>query len=404
MRFQTIGFLFLASLASLSCSKTSSVSTPLFDGVTLVASAVGATGSGLSTSRIINSKRVTTPLTSSLCGDHGRPKLPASEGGTDMPESDDRYPTVHTYCAMTYSDGDTVIGGFELAKSLICALENAGIAFDGTAQALNIDFTNTTCWPSGGPEAGVSSLTITATGSSPASFNSHYDKGVDFTVDVLGLHFQMGANTDGDKIEFIAYEDWSGAAAGSSLGNSGVMAGEITKSTGVLKFEKRDERIRSTCDNDSCGFNRHTRLLANLVMSGDEPTGLTSFSYGYADTQDKTMTTPPEAWAFSKVITAKGTLATEIKSRLFSVGNKTTAQVKNVAQWAGAEDTNTTCANETGITDTNCSTQTGIDLFTTDTKFLLYDATNAHLAPGLWFSAFSGFTFTDVVLNTDQAF
>jgi len=404
MRFQILFLLVGTALASLSCSKTSSVSTPLYDGVSLVASAVGATGSGLSTSRMINSQRVTTPLTSALCGDHGRPKLPASEGGTDMPESDDRYPTVHTYCAMTYSDGDTVIGGFDLAKSLICALENGGLTFTGSAQSIDIDFSNTTCWPSGGPEGRRTTLTITATGTSPASFNSHYEKGVDFTVDLLGLHFQMGANIDGDKIEFIAYEDWSGIAAGDSAGNQGVMAGEITKSTGVLRFEKRDERIRNTCTNSSCGWNRHTRILANLVMSGDEPTDLTSFSYGYSDTQDTTMTATPAPWASAKVITAKGALASEIKSRLFSVSNKTTAQVKSVAQWAAAEDTNTACASASGVIDSDCSTQTGIDLFSTDTKFLLYDATDSHLSPANWFSAFSGFNFTDVVLNADQAF
>ena len=128
----------------------------------------------------------------------------------------------------------------------------------------------------------------------------------------MGLDYKIAANIDGDKIEFIAYESWSGTNAGSSAGNTSVMAGEITKSTGVLKYEKRDERIRSTCANSSCGWNRHTRILANLTMSGGNPTGVSSFQYAYGNDSvnaaavlDGTATT-----SNGTIITAKGAVAT----------------------------------------------------------------------------------------------
>ena len=117
------------------------------------------------------------------------------------------------------------------------------------------------CLPTGAPVGGgVSTGTLTATGSAPASFNSHFEKGVSFTF-VEGsdtLTFKVAANITTSSIEFMAYESWAS-------GNKGVMAGSLDKTTGLLRFEKRDERIRSTCTlGSSCGWNRHTRIKAVL--------------------------------------------------------------------------------------------------------------------------------------------
>lgn len=403
----------MMALALSACGKTdsTSVSTPLTNSVSLIQKAVSTTGTKMGASSLASAKvdptvmsvLSVTPLVHTMCDAHGRPQMPSGEGGGDMPQSDSRYPGVATYCALTVDDGDTVIGGFELARSLICSLENAGIVFSGTAQSLTLDFTNTTCWPNGGPETGVSTLPVTATGTAPAVFNTHYEKGVSFNVPSLGLDFKIAANIDGDKIEFIAYESWSGTAAGDSAGNNGMMAGEITKSTGVLKFEKRDERIRSGCTSGSCGWNRHTRLIANLVMSGGEPSDLVSFEYGNggvwvssAALADGTATT-----SNGTVITAKGAIASEIKARMYSASNKTTAQLKTVGQWS--ETTNTSCVSGAGVSSSDCSTQTGIGMFTSSTKFNLF-ASSAQTSPSTWLSTFSGFNFTAVDLDVDNAF
>lgn len=390
-----------------STTAASATSTPMADSIGLIEDGVAATGSGMDGNAISGFSRTiavvpyaVTALTSSLCDTHGRPQLPS--GGGDMPNSDERYPYVHTYCAMTVNDGDTVMGGFSLAKGLICALEKGGIEFSGVAQTIVADMNDATCWPDGAPESG--SVTLSATGSSPASFNSHYDKGVVFTVASLGLTFKIAANLDGDKIEFIAHENWDGASAGTSLGNTGVMAGEITKSTGVLRFEKRDERVRASCTVSSCGWNRHSRIIANLTMSGGSPTGLNTFEYGYSSVNVSATAIGNGADTSSSgiVVTGKGDLTGEIKARYFSASGKTTAQMQTIGQWA--ETTNTACASSTGINDAaDCGGETGIANAAGGTKFMLYSSV-AQTTPAAWLAAFTGFNFTSMNLDTDNAF
>ena len=104
----------------------------------------------------------------------------------------------------------------------------------------------------GGPGGETEQLPFLQQDHLQQAFNSHFDKGVIFTVDSYGLEFKIAANLTSDKIEFIAYENWNGANAGNSTGNQSVMAGELNKTTGVLK--KGMKRIRSTCTTSSCSL------------------------------------------------------------------------------------------------------------------------------------------------------
>jgi len=343
----------------------------------------------------------TTPWDDALCDVHGRPQNP--EGG-DMAPSDERYPLVHTYCAMTVNDGDTVRGGFALAKELICALEKGGIAFAGATQTITPDFTDTECWPDGGPgdEEENAGIVMSAVGTSPAAFNNYFEKGVVFTVEGLGLTFSIAANLSGANKEFIAHELW-GADAGDSAGDTGVMSGSLNTTTGALKFEQRSERIRSTCNASRCGFNRHTRLMADLELnaSGD-PEGVDSLEYGYADTQINAaaLADPAATTSSARVVTASGEVDSELKGRMFSASG-TTAQIESVEQWS--ETANTACgSNLVGIVDAACATNsTGIAGFTTDTKFALR---GGHQSAADWLAGFGGFNFTTLDLDDDLAY
>jgi hypothetical protein len=347
----------------------------------------------------------TTAFTSALCDSHGTPVT--GSGGSNIAETAAIYPFQHTYCAFSISDGETVKGGFSLAKSLICSLEKGGITFTGTEQSIYISFADTQCWPSGGPGGDSGSgVTITATGSAPASFNSHFEKGVVFTVASLGLTFKIAANITSDKVEFITNESWSGTAAGTSAGNIGSMAGELTKSTGVLRFEKRDERVRSDCATSSCGWSRHTRLYAVLGMTNGSPSSLTSFSYGYSNI-DVPVTTLAETanGGYGKIITASGTLSSGIKARFYNTSTgRSLTQMKTVGSYA--ETVATGCATSAGFNDaTNCTSETGIGVFSSSTKFTLVPNTGSpHTTPAAWLTSFAGFNFTSVNLDTDNAF
>lgn len=385
-----------------SSSSSSTSSTPFTSAIGSISTGVAAAGSGLQTNAFAltdqNYFLAVTPMVAALCDVHGMPLYPAVEGGASLSQSDMRYPFVHTYCAMTVNAGDTVRGGFDTVKGLICALESGGIEFNGVAQNITIDFTNTTCWPSGGP-GGATSGTISATGTAPASFNSHFEKGVQFTY-VEGsdtLTYKVAANITATNIEFIAHESWSN-------GNTGVMAGSLNKTTGVLLFEKRDERVRADCATSSCGWNRHTRLAANLTLTSGEPSGLTSLSYGYSDIQISAANVSNTALttASGKLITATGSITGGVKSRIFSLSNQNIAGMKTPGNWA--ETAGVGCMTGAGINTANCTSNTGIGAFASTTKFALVAPSPAHLSPSAWLAAFSGFTFTTVDTDVDQAF
>jgi hypothetical protein len=412
MSFKTLSAILAGSLLIASCGKdatsTSSSSGAFTTAISTVANSVATTGSGM-TSTVFQSQNyypllTATQLTSNMCGIHGEPQMPSGEGGGNMNNGDTRYPYVFTYCAMTVNDGDTVRGSFDLAKGLICSLEKGGLQFAGALQSITVNFSDTDCWPSGGPGGGggPTTGTLNATGTTPASFNHNFEKGVVFTFNDGSetLTFKFAANISDTSIEFIGLEDWTG-------GNNGVMAGKLNKSTGELQFEKRDERISDSCSGGSCGWNRHTRLFAHLTMSGGEPSGLQSLSYAYSDLQSDKLTTNPTN-GFGQFISSEGSLSSGINSRYFSnsTSNTSASGLKNHALWT--ETTNTKCMTNAGIDTAGGScTASGIDVFNQDTMFALFDAGitgHTHLSPSDWLTAYTTFNFTAVDPNIDTPF
>lgn len=416
MNLTKIAFFLSLMLILTNCNKSDdtaaapTATTAVADGVGVIAQSVSVIGTSLGGGTSLMSAGdihtlTTTPFTSTLCDSNGTPVT--GTGGGNIADTAAIYPFLQTYCALTISSGETVKGGFSLVQGLICALEKGGIAFAGAEQTITINFSDTQCWPQGGPGGdSTSSVSITATGSAPASFNTHFEKGVIFSVASLGLTYKVAANLTTDKVEFIANENWSGTAAGTSAGNLGSMAGELTKSTGVLRFEKRDERVRADCTTSSCGWNRHTRIYATLGMVAGSPSSLTSFSYGYSNV-DIPVTTLAETAnnGYGKVVSASGVLASGIKARIFLTSSgRSLTQMKTVGQYS--ETVNTGCATAAGFNDaSNCTSETGVDLFTASTKFTLVPNTGSpHTTPAAWLTSFTGFNFTSINLDTDNAF
>jgi hypothetical protein len=369
--------------------------------VDLIAKGVGAIGTGMSGTSSMGElgSMTVTQFNSNRCNQHGRPL--ASDLTSDLAQSDEFYPYLHTYCAVSINDGDTVRGGFSLVRSLICALEKGGIQFNNEEQTITGDFSDTTCWPDGAPGEESGTFTMVATGSSPASFNNHFEKGVIFSVPAFGLEFEIAANLGDDKIEFVTRENWTGS--GESQGDTGTMAGELVKSTGVLRFEQRTERVRSTCSASRCGWNRHSRLYAVLSMSASgEPEGLTSLSYGYADIQANAATVGGSSDGSGTLITASGSLSTGVKARFFSASGQSLTQLATVGPYT--ETTNSACATSSGFDDSaDCSGNSGIAAFSTNAKFSLLSSTSRTSVES-WAHTFAGFNFTSVDLNTDAAF
>lgn len=416
-----LGLIALASLAACGSSRTDTAATTVTGAVELVAAGVNAAGDGMgattlaisnrmlkrSMPSILNFHPMTEPaLTSALCNAHGIP--------VGYNNGDPEYPYIKTYCGMTVKDGDTVRGGFDLARSLVCSLEKGGIAFAGATQTITPDFSDTVCWPDGGPGGNdnTAGIVLEAVGSAPASFNAYFAKGVAFTVPVIGLSFKIAANLDGENIEFIASEDWSLENAGSSLGNKGWMSGSFNKTTGALKFEKRDERIRDTCSNNSCGWARHTRIAANLAVTNGSPTGLTSLSFAIADVG--TLDSNGNDSFYRSLVTANGAIATGIRAQVYQ-DSGSDAAIKSTTYTATtnslcvvAGDLTSTC---TGAADnlTDPSGASGL-------KFFGYPivgasgSTHGYSGGGTYTSTedslanFGGFNFTTVDISQDPAY
>ena len=417
----------LGACGSKRTAATPKTATTVTGAVALVASGVAETGAGMQASALFSQQLTkmsltpfsggfspnfaTVPFEKALCDTrtgsgqgHG---YPMRDANTRMNSTDPEYPLGITYCYVTINDGDTIRGGFEMARSLICTLEKGGITFTGATQSITPDFSDTDCWPDGGPggtgnDAGI---TISAVGNAPATFNSYFEKGVVFTVPAMGLTYSIAANLSGDNIEFIANELWS------DTGRGGVMSGSINKTTGALKFEGRQERIVNAggCgDTDqSCGWNRHTRIYADLsVDASGNPNGVKSIDFAYSDvaTPASGLATPSNTTSRGTLITTRGTVAAAVKSRLFSISSVTDANLLTVGNWT--EVTNNACGTGgAGIADAgnvNCSgTQAGIGKFADPSTFILRGTFKAHAD---WLTQFGGFNFSSINLDSDIAY
>jgi len=334
---------------------------------------------------------VQAQFTESQCDTHGSPTTTAAPSG----ESDPKYPGLLTYCKMKINDGspDTIQGGFALVKSVSCAVENAGLTFDGTPRSVTITV-DTTCFTAAQvSDMGVSSIAATVTASAPASFNSYFTNGVVIDITSMGMTFKLGTKVTGSKVEFITFET-------SSSTKNGATYGSMDFSTGVLRSEARMERLDCTTSG-SCGWNRHIKLYSTFTMSGLTPVDMSTISFAYSNIQ----TTPGQSSNGGVLITASGDLTSGIKARLW--------QATNGSGGASASKANTyTAANWTEVTNTKCYTSSsetasscgaGIGGFSSNTYFLLSSSgyTTGFTDSSTFLSGFSGATYTSVDPSSD---
>ena len=290
-------FLLIAAQFMSGCSKSSSsVGNSEFSGaLSAIETSITVAGSSMQTGTYLNSR-----ISPSDCDQYGYP---------NVNQSDDNYPGHLTYCFLTVDAGDTVRGGFSTPSSLSCLLTKLSITFDGSTQ-------NFTVTPAMASECNLQTdrgelireeIAGTLTGTAPAAFNTNYAKGVVLDVSSLGLVFKMALNSTGSVYSFITNETWT-------EGSYGATAGTLNTSTGDLWYESRIERSACTNTSGRCGWNRHSRIKANLVMSGTTPTDLNTISFAYSNLQFL----PGQNTLGGTLVTADGTLATTgIKARLW---------------------------------------------------------------------------------------
>lgn len=290
-----------------------------------------------------------------------------------------------TYCKINVNDGspDTIQGGFALMKSISCALENAGVIFDGVQRNVTMAV-NTTCFTAAQiSDMGMSSITAAVTAAKPAPFNSNFAAGVEIVVSGFGT-FKMAANASSSKIEFLTYEDQGTDKRGATYGSLDLVTGEV-------RYEARMERIDCTTSG-SCGWTRHIKLYADTILSNGQPSDIESISFAYSNIQAP----PGQSGYGGELVTASGNLSTGIKARLWTTsGISAKSDYTNLAKWS--EVTNTSCFTSTSDAASTCGA--GTAGFSSNTNFILYGGTYTPAAT--WYASYAGGTYTSVDVTND---
>lgn len=347
--------------------------------VALIASGVTTAGNAILTKNSVRSAV-------SHCDEHGYPNV--------SNQSDPNYPGYLTHCFMSVDAGDTVIGGMSLAKNISCLLNAAGIVYDGVTHATAVtEGMRNDCDM---PDDKVAEFVANITATSPAAFNSNYSHGVVIDLSgTIGLVFKVATKVVGTKSSFITSESWTD-------GSIGATAGSFDTGTGDLWYESRVERNDCTVEG-RCGWNRHTRIRADLTVVDGEPTGLEEVSFAYSNIQF----TPGQNGLGGIVVASSGDLTDGIKARLWvasSDGNPmhaptATTDYDIVGNWA--EVVNSACYTSTSETAGTCSA--GLGLFSTNTKFLL-SPSDSHMPVATWLTSITGQTFSAVNMNSDTQY
>ncbi len=372
-----------STAASFSANKPSAI-------MGAVATGVSKAGGGLSGSTSFTNGVKVAALSPSDCTVHGEPSAVATR-------NDPAYAGRLTYCKMTTDTGDeeSVQGVFSGIQSIACMVERAGPTYDGATHSLTLTF-DSNCFTTAklanmGVTAGTT-VVASVVASAPAAFNTHYDRGVDITVNVGGNHhYIFGSKVAGNVIEVTYYDEDKDQASKTGSG-----AGYLDLGNGILRVESRMDRIGCS-QASSCGWNRHFRLYSTLTMNGTTPKSPKEIDFLYSNTESHTLSAQ-SGWD-GYLITASGNLTTTgIKPRGFTaLAQGSDAAVANLSNWTETAS-NGDCFTQTSTSATTCGT--GIDKMSTNAKFVMAVG-SSYTTPLSWFNTETGLAFTSVSADSD---
>lgn len=369
-----------------SADKPSAIMGALATGVTKVGA--GLTGSVSLFSA--NDPVVRPMLSSSDCTVHGEPASVTNH-------ADASYPGLLTYCKITTDTGDeeSVPGVFSGIQAIACMVENAAPTYDGTAHSLTLTFDSRCFTATKLANMGVTSgttVTASVTASAPAAFNSHYDKGVEITVNVGGNHhYIFGSKVANNIIEVTYFDEDLDQAHKTGSG-----AGYLDISNGILRVESRMDRILCT-QASSCGWNRHIRLYSTLTMDGTTPKVPKEVQFLYSNTESAT-SSAQSGWD-GYLVTASGNLSTTgVKPRGFTTGSQANdGAVNTLSNWT-ENPSSTDCFTYSSTSAGTCGA--GLGKMTSNLKFVMA-VSSGYTLPTNWFTTETGLAFTSVNADDD---
>lgn len=297
----------------------------------------GVTASGASSK--VNAQAVTG------CNEYAQP---LDSNGNQMDQNDPHYPARIFFCKLAVNTGspDSVRGTYSIMKNISCALEKAGLVFDGQAYDLVAPI-DTDCFTQDQVDGiGVSSIQINVTASKPAAFNTYYDSGVVLSMSSGTL--MLAVKVTNETREFLFVED----STLESPNKTGGFAASFNKNTGELRFEARADRFLCV-EPGSCGWSRHERIWARLLVFGDTIIGVNGFE-GIASQIYSVNNT-----YYGEVSTLKGDLDFGLKGRLFLMNSNSSNDLADAALYN--EVVNNKCY--TYLSENwNCGTNDGLNM------------------------------------------
>jgi hypothetical protein len=362
--------------------------------VTAVSAAVATAGTSMGSSGIsaaFAGNSVFHPYDISQdCSIHAEPE----RSGSPLTNSDPDYAGKFMYCKLAYNtqDPESVQGAMAQLKSISCMLENAGLLWDGASHSYTM-VADTSCWSQqqltnmGGSGQ---TLTITATASMPASFNTYYERGISMTIPSLG-DMTIATNISDSKVEFTASE------TNAPHNKFDAYSATLDYVAGEVRYELRSDRFDDTVDSSSGGFSRHQRIYAKVTNSGTTVTGLTSISAAQVETYNGAV----QGGYGGQAVTASGTTAGGIKARYFDPNASSPASkadLEKASNWV--ETTNTRCYTSATANGLGCTTGIAIPTSSSADSFH-FALIGTHTASDTWANARGAWTFTVVDPGVD---
>lgn len=285
---------------------------------------------------------------------------------------------------MAVNDGspDTVQGAFSLIKKISCTVKKARVPYTGVATTVRIT-EDGVCFAAGDLDDMGGEFDVTVTGSSPASFNSYFDRGL--VIAVGSMTFKLAAKVNGSNIEFATYEEDGSDRVGATFGS-------LDATTGILRAEARMQRLDCP-DSGSCGWNRHWRVYAEYT-GGSANSPLKELSFAYSNIS----ATPGQSGFGGALVTMSGDSTNGFKGRYWA-GPATNAAAYYVhGNWT--EDTNSKCY--LGGVDNATTCGAGQAGFTSNANFVLNSAgQTAGTSQSDFFTTYAGKTWTSADPNVE---
>lgn len=313
------------------------------------------------------------------CDENARPM----SGGSEMNQNDPEYPARLIYCKVVKNTGspDSIVGSYTQTKSIACALEHAGIEYDGVEHEATVQI-NSDCFTAEELADGEmpASIQVTYKASKPAFFNENFQSGVEMTITGFGT-FALATSVDDSVIQFMGYEN-----QGST--KTGVYMGQFDSASGEIRFEGRHERIN--CDEDhSCGWNRHDRIYLKCGSISDE---------GECESVQKVQAAASDIFADpvgGQLATLSGDFSVGVKTRFYY---NTGGDFTNEATWTEELSGASRCYTHESPTAGDCSSNNGIQIQSDTILFPLFDS---YTPATQWYKEVDGLDFTSIDLQNE---